>query len=644
MNTRNLCGRVTSRASSLTNRLLTAAGTIALLLGTAVTPAAAADTSASAAKAAPATAAATGGAPQKVIRYAFLIAEPTFDPAQISDLYSNTVVAGMFDPPLEFEFLAKPARMRPATLVAMPEVSDDYKTFTFRVKPGIYFADDPAFKGKKRELVAEDYVYSLKRHYDPQWKSPNLYRLENAKVLGLSELRKKLMAEKKPFDYDTPVEGLKTLDKYTFQVKLAETSPRLLLTLFTDANVAAAVAREVVEMYGAKVGEHPVGTGPFILKSWKRSSRIVLAKNPNYREVVYDENPPAEDTRLVAEAAKLKGQRLPLVDEVHISIIEEPQPRWLSFLNEEQDVMDQLPADFANTVIPNNVLAPNLAKKGILAVRYPRADVSVSFFNMESPLVGGYTPDKVALRRAMSLAVDVEREIKLVRRGQAIPSQSPVAPGTYGYDPAFKSEMSDFSRARAKALLDLHGYKDVNGDGFRELPDGKPLVIEYATSPDQQNRQLVEQWQKNMTAIGIKMEFKTAKWPENLKASRAGKLMMWGVGWSASSPDGDTFLGLGYGPNIGGANHSRFNLPAFNQLYEKQARLPDGPERMAAMNEAKKVMVAYMPYKMHVHRIFTDLAHPWVVGYNRNVFVRHFFKYVDVDPAELQKRSKAAAS
>ena len=584
--------------------------------------------------------------PLKVLRYAFLIAETTFDPAQISDLYSNTVVSGMFDAPLEFEFLAKPARMRPNTLAAMPEVSDDFKTFTFKVKPGIYFADDPAFKGQKRELVAGDYVYSLKRHYDPRWKSPNLYRLENAQVLGMTELRKKLTAEQKPFDYDTPVEGIKTLDRYTFRVKLARTTPRFLLTEFTDTNVAGALAREVVELYGDKVGEHPVGTGPFILKSWKRSSRIVLAKNPNFREVLYDEHPPQagpfSDARLTAVAAKLKGRRLPLLDEVAISIIEEPQPRWLSFLNEEQDVMDQLPADFADKVIPNNQLAPNLAKKGMLMVRYPRADVSVSFFNMENPLVGGYTPEKVALRRAMSLAVDVDREIRLVRRGQAIPAQSPVAPGTWGYDPAFKSEMSEFSRARAQALLDMHGYKDVDGDGWRETPDGQPLVVEYATSPDQQSRQLVEQWQKNMAAIGIRMEFKVAKWPEQLKASRAGKLMMWGVGWSASAPDGDTFLALGYGPNKGGANHSRFNLPAFNALYEEQGRLPDGPERQAVMDQAKKLMVAYMPYKMHVHRIFTDLAQPWVVGYQRNVFVRHFFKYVDIDNEELRRRGKGS--
>lgn len=573
----------------------------------------------------------------KTLRYAFPIAETTLDPAPITDLYSRTLVAGIFEAPLEFAFMASPPRMRPNTAAEMPEISADYRTFTFRLKPGIYFADDPAFKGRRRELVAEDYVYSLKRHYDPRWKSGNLYLLESAKILGLSELRQRTIQDKKPFDYDTPVEGLRALDRYTFQVKLAEPAPRFLYH-FADGSFTGAVAREVVEFYGDQVGQHPVGTGPFRLAAWKRSSRIVLERNPGYREVLYDEEPPAGDARLVEAARALKGRRLPLVDRVQVAVIEEPQPRWLSFLNEEQDVMENLPAEFIDTAVVNGQLTPGLARRGMTMVRYARSDVALSYFGMENPVVGGYTPDKVALRRAIALAVDVPREIRIVRRGQAIPGQSTVGPGGWGYDPAFKSEMSDYDPARAKALLDLHGYVDRNGDGWREQPDGSPLVLEYATQPDQQSRQLIELWQKNMTAIGIRIEFKTAKWPENLKASRAGKLMMWGVGWSAGQPDADTFLALGYGPNKGQANHARFDLPAFNALYEKQRMLPDGPERQAAMIEAKKLMVAYMPYKAHVHRIWTDLAQPWVKGYHRNLYVREFWKYVDIDAAERDRR------
>jgi ABC-type transport system substrate-binding protein len=254
-------------------------------------------------------------------------------------------------------------------------------------------------------------------------------------------------------------------------------------------------------------------------------------------------------------------------------------------------------------------------------------------------VVGGYEPAKVALRRAISLAVDVPREIRIPRHGQAVPAQSTVPPPVWGYNPDFKSEMSEFSRAKARALLDMYGYLDRDGDGWREQPDGQPLVIEYATSPDKVFRDLYEEWQINMNAIGVRMVPLIRQWPEHLKASRAGRLMMWGVSWSGG-PDGDGFLAIGYGPNKGQANHARFDLPAFNALFERQRVLPDGPERAALFDEAKRLLVAYMPYKVHVHRIWTDLAQPWVTGYHRNVFVREFWKYVDVDMDERAKRSR----
>ena len=579
-----------------------------------------------------------GAAPQKVLRYAMRVAETGFDPAQVTDLYSNTLVANMFDAPYRLEFLARPVRIRPNTAVALPEISNDFKTFTVRIKPGIYFADDLAFKGKKRELVAEDYVYAIKRHFDPRWKSGKLSGLQNNKMLGLDELREAAIKGKKPFDYDSPARGLKAIDRYTLRIELAQPTPRFVDEL-TDPALVGAVAREVVEMYGDKIMEHPVGTGPFRLAEWRRSSRIVFEKNPNYRDDFYAEEAPADDPLAQAAAAKLRGRKLPLVDRVEVSVIEENQPRWLSFINREMDVIEQVPEDFVSTAIPNNSLAPNLAKQGIYEVRYLRNDSAMSYFAMENPVVGGYTPQKVALRRAIALAVNVDEEIRLVRRGQAIPAQSFLAPGLWGYDPAFKSEMGVFDRGRAQALLDVNGYVDRDGDGWREQPDGTPLTLEYATQPDDLSRQLITQWKKNMDAIGVRMVFKTAKWPENLKASRAGKLMMWGVAWSGG-PDGEEFLVLAHSPDAGQANHARFSLPAYDRLFELQRRLPNGPERMGVMTEMKKLTVAYMPYKAHVHRIWTDLAQPWVVGYHRNVFVREWWRYVDIDSAEKARRQK----
>ena len=573
----------------------------------------------------------------KVLRYAFAVAETGFDPAQLSDLYSRTITAGIFEAPLAFDFLARPFVMKPLTAEAMPEISADFTSFTFRIQRGILFADDPAFKGPDgrqtpRELTAQDYVYSIKRHYDPRWKSPNLYLLENARLLGLTELRKKVLEAKTPFPYDTEVEGIRALDRYTFQVRLAEPSPRFHQQLMTDSSVFGAVAREVVEFYGDKIMEHPVGTGAYRLAEWRRSSRIVLERNPSFREVLYDEQPSADDPQGQAIAKLMRGKRLPLIDRIEVAIIEETQPRWLSFLNAQSDFLERLPNEFANVVIPNNKLAPNLVRQGVKMDQAPLVDVTLAaLFNQENPIVGGYTPDKVALRRAIALAYNSDEEVRLVRKNQAVVAQGAIAPLAFGYDPTIKTEMSDFDLPRAKALLDLYGYVDRDGDGWRDLPSGAPLVLEYATQPDQLSRQLAELWQKSMKAIGLRIVFKSAKWPENLKASRGGKLMMWGVGWLAASPDGDTFLALAYGPNKGQANHSRFDLPAFNELYIRQNKMPDGPERQRVMQEASKLMVAYVPYKISGHRIATDLMQPWVLGYKRNPFIREFWKYLDID-------------
>jgi len=572
---------------------------------------------------------------QKVLRYAFRVAETGFDPAQISDIYSRTLAASIFEAPLQIAFLARPVRNRPNTLAAMPEVSADFTTFTFTLQRGILFADDPVFKGRPRELVAADYVYSLKRHFDPRWKSPNLFVYENNKLLGLSELRQQAIATRQPFDYDREVPGLRVLDRYRFQVRLAEPNPRFLDDM-ADPSLTGAVAREVVEAYGDKIMEHPVGTGPYRLGDWRRRSKIVLERNPGFREVLYDEEAPANDAVAQAAVARLKGRRLPMIDRVEISIIEENQPRWLAFLNAEHDLVEEVPAEFAERVMPNARLAPNLARRGIQMLRYVRADVSTSYFAMNDPVVGGYTPQKVALRRAIALAVDLDKEIRLVRKGQAMRAQGPIGPGAWGYNAALKTEMSDFNLARAKALLDMHGYVDRNGDGWREQPDGSPLAIEYATQPDGEKRQLAEQWKKNMDALGIRMSFRFAQWPENLKAAHAGKLMMWGVGWTAG-PDGKGFLELGYGPNKGQANLARFELRAFDRAFERQAALPNGPERQLAMDDAQRLMVAYMPYKVHVHRIYTDLAQPWVVGYHRNIFVRDWWRYIDIDTGVQQR-------
>jgi ABC-type transport system substrate-binding protein len=515
----------------------------------------------------------------------------------------------------------------------MPEVSSDFRTFTVRLRPGIFFQDDPAFKGQRRELTAADYVYQLKRIADPRWKSPLFPSIESAGILGWAELRKEAQATGR-FDYDREIEGARTLDRYTFQVRLAAPSPRFYENL-ADARVFGGVAREVVEAYDKDIMAHPVGTGPFKLVQWKRSSSMVLERNENFREEFYDAQPAADDAEGQAILKRLKGRRLPLVDRVELSVINESQPRWLAFLNGEQDTVN-VPLEFVNIAAPNGRIAPALARKGIELDRMINPDVVVTFFNMDNPVVGGYSPEKVALRRAISLGYDVQEEIRLIRRGSMMPAQSQVPPMTSGYDPAFVSEMGRFDRAAAQALLDTYGYVDRNGDGWREQPDGSPLVLEFATESSQLDRAFNEMWKRQLDGLGIQVAFKVNQWPENMKAARSGKLMIWLLGWSAGSPDPDSFLALGLSRNIGGSNVARFNLPEYDRLYDRQRQMPDGPERFAVMRDMKRIFNAYMPYKIHGHRFVNDVSHPWLIGYRRHPFARDFFKYVDIDPEARQ--------
>ena len=567
----------------------------------------------------------------KVFRYAFRVAETGFDPARISDIYSRTITPHIFDTLYHYDHLARPAKIIPLAASAMPEVADDFRSFTISVKPGIYFTDDPAFKGQRRELVAADYVYSLKRFADPAVKSPSWSSLEELNILGLGQARQRSLTERSAFDYDRELPGLRTLGRFTLQIRVAQPRPRLVEVL-ADSGLYGAVAREVVEAYGEQTAAHPVGTGPFVLKSWRRSSEIVLERSPSYRVVHYEDeaHPNPDDAEGQALLARYTGRRLPLVDQVAVAIIEENQPRWLSFLNGQFDFVERVPEEFVNQAMPAGKVAPNLAAQGIVGYRTLGPEIVLTMFNMDDPLVGGYTPDKVALRRAINLSMDIAREIAVPRRGQGVPAQSMLVPHTTGFEANFKSESSEYSPAKARALLDMYGYLDRDGDGWREQPDGSPLVLVRATQPDATQRQLDEVLQKNMTAVGLKMDFKPAKWPENLKAAQAGKLMMWGVGSAASQPDGQGALQRLYG-TAGGANLARFKNAEFDAIFERMQVLPDGPERLALFSQAKRMAIAWAPYKSHLHRFYTDMAHPWLIGYRRPLFWNRWWHLIDID-------------
>ena len=583
-------------------------------------------------------------AQKKVLRFAFRTAETGFDPQKIDDRYSVGVCENLFESLLTYDYLARPVKLVPLVAEAIPTPEEGGTRYTFRIKPGILFADDPVFKGQKRELVAKDVEYAIKRFRDYRNRSPYAWLFEN-KIVGLDELAEKWKKDAR-VDYDTKIPGLEVRDKYTISFKLKDPDYNFLYVLAMP-NVVP-VAREAIEAYDADTMGHPVGTGPFVLKEWVRRAKIVLERNPNHRGYELDTryaDVRDEWDRKAMEA--LRGKRLPLLDRVEIYPIEDEQPRFLAFLNREHDILDETPFAFIHQVLPNGKLSAALAKQGVSVFQELQPEITYFAFNTNTTAegrpnpVGGYTPERVALRRALALAYDIDAEIDIIRKGQAIPAQSPIAPGVVGYDPQFHTTATRHDPAKAKALLDMFGYVDRDGDGVREQPDGKPLVIRFKyDAGSAEKRQVAELYVKSLADVGLRMEAQAVMFADLLKDKKVSNYMTAVSAWIADYPDAQNFLQLLYGPNTGQSNEAEFKLPEYDRLYEKSLALPDSPERNLVYREMNRLLLAYAPWRLGVHRIFNHLQYPWVKGYKKHPILYTNFKYLDVDAAAQQAALK----
>ncbi|MFI4888314.1 MAG: ABC transporter substrate-binding protein [Burkholderiales bacterium] len=576
--------------------------------------------------------------PAKTLHIAFPVAETGFDPAPIQDYYSANVLRMIFDSLYVPDYLARPYRVAPNTADGMPQVSADGKVWTIHIRKGIYFADDPVFKGKKRELTAQDYVYAWKRVVDPKVRAPNAYYLAG-KLVGLDDAIAKARSTGK-FDYDAEIPGMRATDRYTLQLTLVE--PDYTLMGYLQQVSLAAVAREVVEKYGDAstwVMDHPVGTGPYRLKSWRRGQKIELEANPGYREEYFPPAPDGADASTRALAASMKGKRLPQIGLIDISIIEESNPTLLAFDSGALDFVNA-PSDLAPRVLdPEDRLLPQYAKQGVTLHTIVQNSLSYTYFSMDDPVVGGYTPERIALRRAVVMGFDTHDLVKVVWNGQARVATQIVPPDATGHIKGLDVHPA-YDPATARALLDHFGYKDRDGDGFRELPDGKPFTLMMGSTPTSRDRDRDELWKKSMKAIGIRIDFIKQKWPDLLKMGRDGnQLQMWSVGWINNSGDGDAFVQLLYGPNAGQSNLGRFRNADYDKAYAASKRIPDGPERDKLYFRMAKILEAYTPVDLDVYRYENTLVRPWVGGYKKNVLFEHAWKYLDIDVAR-QKSGK----
>ncbi len=567
----------------------------------------------------------------KTLRVTFQAAETGFDPVRISDYYSGTVIEAIFDPLLTYDYLARPAKIVPNVATALPVISDNGRTYTVTLRPGIHFADDPAFKGRKRELTAADYAYSFKRFMDPANRSPYAF-LFAGKIAGLDELAERAKKSGR-FDYASPMAGLEIVDRYTLRIRLNQTDFNFSHVLAFP--LAGAVAREAIEAYGDDTNAHPVGTGPFKLASYVRSSKIILEANPGFREKTWQaeagDNP--EDKEIVA---LMSGRKLPAIGRVEISIMEETQSRWLAFLGGQTDLEYQLSELAGIFLNADGTLKPDLANRGIKLDRSVDPEITYTYFNMQESIggkpnpVGGFSKEKVALRRAIAMAYKLDDQIRIIRNGQAVAAQYPIPPGVAGHDPGYK-RATPYDPRLANALLDKFGYRR-GADGYRTLPDGKPLVIRYSSVPTEVARQFDELMKRSLDAIGVRIEFHKDRFPELIKLENECRLMMRGSAWIADYPDGDNFMQLLYGQNSKQSNNACYGSAEFDRRYEKSRALPDGPARNRLYREMTRIMEMHTAWILADSRYRNVLQQPYVIGYRKHPVLHAEWLYIDLEP------------
>jgi oligopeptide transport system substrate-binding protein len=559
--------------------------------------------------------------PAKILRVAAADID-TLDPQQYSDDPSFQVVQAIFEPLFEWDYLASSPKLTPLTAGGPAEITNGGKVWTIHLKRGIYFTDDPAFKGKPRELTADDYVYSYKRWLDPNGRRGG-NPIQTDLIIGARPVVEAAKMSGK-MNFDAPIEGLRALDRYTLQLRLNDVDYPTIRDL---VGFVTASAREVVEAAGGDIRTRAVGTGPFKVREWKRGSRLVLEANPNYREVKFPESSEASNAALVRS---MKGKALPQIGVVEINFIEEEQTRLLQF---EQGGLDYvvLRGEIATRLLQNDKLKPEYAARGITRRVFPEPYLFSVYFNTKDPVIGGMSNERIALRRAMALGYDTDELIRVVLAGQAIPATQIVPPGVSGHDPE-RPAKSLYDPATAKAILDRFGYDKRDAEGYRKAPDGSRLTIPMSLRTGGITREVQTLWKKNMDAVGLRVEFRVAPFQEVIKELEKGKFQMYQGGFGGS-PSGYNELAQLHSKQPQRVNIVQFKNAEYDRAAEQFLRSATDDEQIAAARTMSEIARTYMPLLPAYFRLENNYVQPWLLGFSPFVF-SSYWKYLDIDLAK----------
>lgn len=520
----------------------------------------------------------------RVYRHSMDGAPTSLDPVHASSIYANFLVVNLYDTLYRYSYLARPYQLTPNLAESLPEVSADGLIYTIRIKPGVYFVDDPSFpEGKGRPVRAQDFVYSLKRHFDPAMRSQGSWMWQG-KIVGLDEWKES------GADYADDIPGLKALDERTIQIQLITPFPQLTHTL--AQGYAAIVPGEAVSQYGSEFGVHPVGSGPFRLRSFD-STRAVLMRNENFRAEAFNLESEGYDpsSQQAFDLELLEGQAPPFVDRVEVEFIAEDAARWNAFNSGLLDFIKVPVTQFDQILAERNPprLMPELEQRYHLLANLESGFVHTDF-NMDDQRIGHH-PDTEqdarnrALRCAIIKAFDWPRrnEIFYSGLGQVFPGV--IAPITPEFDSRQSRQSITRNLSEAQSLLKRNGWN----------PDNLP-VLEYGFASSVTERQMFEQFRSFMADIGYPEEkvrpLTFASYGDYARAFLNREVMLITSAWTMDYPDSENTMQMYFGPNASpGANNANYRNPEYDRLYRVAAVMPESPMRTALYRQMSQMVI-----------------------------------------------------
>jgi oligopeptide transport system substrate-binding protein len=553
---------------------------------------------------------------------------PGVDPITIVDRHSHAVARQVYEGLYEYHYLKYPYAISPILAEDLPQVSPDGLKYTIKMKRGILFADDPCFKdtnGKGRELTAHDFIYSIKRGLvSPFTQSIFFYSILSNLVEGVAEYRKASL-DKKSFNFDKEISGLKALDKYTLEIKLKKTSAYF-PDVLTRPN-GFVVAKEAVKHYGSEFKYNPVGSGAFLIKEWKKDSQIVFVKNPSYKHGFY----PAEGEPGDAEKGLLKdiGKTLPFLEKINMYILEEEQPRWINFNKGLLDIVVPDKDSYYDAFPTGGKLSSTLSEKGIKVIKRPRLEIIYYSFNLDDKIIG----KNKYLRQAISAAYNGQKHNALFYNNQAIVANWVLPPNIFGFDPSYKNPYRQYSISKAKELLKKAGYPDGKG-----LPPLTMLITDSIAA-----KQIGEFFSKSMSEIGIKVKLQSRNFGLLLKEiNEERNYHMVALQWRADLPFAEDFLRLFYSKAFApGPNDSHFSNAEYDKLFEKAREIKESPAKLKILNRMRDIAVEEAVLIPLINPTTITLTQPYVENYKPHILVGDMYKYVKINNkkrAEIQKK------